>query len=94
MADFRRPVPIIVWAAKPPGSLDFTYFFRSEVSKFSSDATDADTTSGDIRAMWETEMDFDLGKARLFGWWEMREENEREEREDVREAIETAIIPS
>lgn len=39
-------------------------------------------------------MDFDLGKARLFGWWEMPEENEREESEDVREAIETAIIPS
>lgn len=37
-------------------------------------------------------MNFDRGKERLFGLEEIWEENEREESEDVREAMETAIV--
>lgn len=92
MAVFRRPVPIIVWAAKPPGSLDFTYFVRSSVSKFSSVETDADTTREETLAKCETEMDFERGRERLFGLCDTLEENEREATEDAREAIETAIL--
>ncbi|KAK9165627.1 hypothetical protein Scep_000818 [Stephania cephalantha] len=41
MAHFLRPVPMIVWAANPPGSLDFTYFSRLAVSGSTGEATAA-----------------------------------------------------
>lgn len=37
MAHFRLPVPIILWAAKPPGSRDLTYFSRLTPSTSSSE---------------------------------------------------------
>ena len=68
MADFLRPVPKIVCAANPPGSLDFTYIFRSAVSSSSAEAaTVAETTSDGNRDACETETSLDRLKERLFG---------------------------
>ena len=87
MAHFRRPVPKIVWAAKPPGSLDLTYFLRSVVSSSAGAASVADTTSfGVLSFFGEMDIDLDLCNETkgMPGFWEIWEENEREEREDVR----------
>lgn len=93
IADFLRPVPKIVCAAKPPGSLDFTYILRSAVSNSSeAAATEAETTREGNLATCETEMSFGRSKERLFGLEEIWEENERDDNEDVREATETAIV--
>lgn len=49
------------------------------------------TTSTGVLVTCETERDFDRVKNRPFGFREIWEENEREEREDVRDEIESAI---
>lgn len=93
MAHFLRPVPIIVCAANPPGSRDLTYFLRFVVSSSAGEATVADITSLGVLRIGATEMDFGcLNKRKVFGCWEIWEENEREENEDVREDIERAIV--
>jgi hypothetical protein len=84
---------MIVWAAKPPGSLDFTYFLRFVVSSSAGGAAEASATrEGAVAVTRESENGFGLGKERLFGLWEIWEENEREERDEVREDKEIDIF--
>ena len=85
MAHFLRPVPMIVWAANPPGSLDFTYFFRSAVSTSWGEATVASTVRGRGGVLVESESELGRAKERPLGLWEIWDENEREEREEVSE---------
>lgn len=89
-ADFRRPVPNSVCAAKPPGRLDLTKLLRSAVSTPA--AAEADTTSGEVEQAWEIRRDFERGKDRAFGLCDTWEEKEREDRENAREDIEVAIF--
>ncbi|KAD4385514.1 hypothetical protein E3N88_25682 [Mikania micrantha] len=94
MAHFRRPVPISVWAAKPPGSLDLTNFSRFEISKSAvrGSAKAVATTVREgvfVLGNWD---DFRVGASETEkGFCETCEENEREEKEDVRVEREIAI---
>lgn len=94
MADFLRPVPQIVCAAKPPGSLDLTYFFRLTVSGSSPAGarTVAEMASERNLGTCESETSFGRLTERLFGLEEIWEEKERDESEDEREDTETAIV--
>jgi len=84
---------MIVWAAKPPGSLDFTYFLRFVVSSSAWGAAEARATrEGAVAVTRESEKGFGRGKERLFGLWEIWEENEREERDEVSEDKEIDIF--
>ena len=70
MAHFRRPVPIIVCAAKPPGSLDLTYFFKPAVFNSSGEPTaaaEATTASEWVLVRWEMEREFERTKERVEG---------------------------
>lgn len=54
MAHFLRPVPIMFCAANPPGSLDFTNFFKSAVS-ISGSATVAEAAKMTAGNLGETD---------------------------------------
>lgn len=85
---------MIVCAAKPPGSLDLTYFFKSAVSNSSGEATaaaEATTASEEALVRWEMERELERTKESEEGLCEIWEENERDESEDVREDMEIAI---
>lgn len=92
MADFRRPVPKSVWAANPPGSVVFTNFLRSSVSDSTAATALAATTRGEC--FLTCDKDIGLAKEREYelGFWEIWEEKERDENEEVREDIEIAIF--
>lgn len=94
IALFLRPVPMIFWAANPPGSLDFTNFSKSAVSKSASAtaAEEATMRAGNLGAVsikergfdWETEWE-------RRGFCEIWEEKEREDNDEVIAEIEIAI---
>lgn len=97
MAHLRRPVPMIFCAAKPPGSLDFTYFFSSIVSSSATSAgaaTVAVTEREARRADWagNENNEFVQEKESVFGPWETWEEKERDEREEARFETDKAIV--
>lgn len=94
MAHFLRPVPIMVCAANPPGSLDFTNFFKSAVSTSGSATAEEAATmrGGNLEALDFKERGLDGAKETdWIGLWEIWEENEREDKDEVREEIEVAI---
>lgn len=94
IAHLRRPVPIIFWAANPPGSLDLTYFFSSIISSSSGGAAtvaviDREERRSDFAGNANTE--FARGKEMVLGLWETWEENESEEREAARFEIDAIV---
>lgn len=93
MADFRRPVPMIVWAANPPGSLDFTCFLIFSLSSSAGEASAATATAVTAREGFlgtrERESVLVLANERVFGFWEMLEEKESVA---VRVGRETAMV--
>ncbi|EHA8590090.1 hypothetical protein COCNU_scaffold014964G000010 [Cocos nucifera] len=106
IAHFRRPVPMIFWAAKPPGSLDFTYFSklipsRSAVVGANTPPATAATAveeeeatiaeGGFLRRGAALGLRQIRGRESVCGFEEIWEEKEREEKEEVREEREIAI---
>lgn len=94
MAHLRRPVPMIFWAANPPGSLDLTYFFNSIVS---SSAVGAATVAVIEREARRADFagngndEFARVKERVLGLWDTWEENESDEREEARFEIDAIV---
>ncbi|KAK2452455.1 30S ribosomal protein S9, chloroplastic [Trifolium repens] len=80
-----------VWAAKPPGSLDLTYFLRSAISGSARAMSAVVAVTVNEGNLGEREKVVVLGRKMEVGLREMLEEKESEEREDVRDDKETAM---
>lgn len=92
MAHFRLPVPIILCAANPPGSLDLTYF--SNVNPSSNPPEEATTDAvidGRRLALFLNESEAeDCGSKRSgrdadVGFWEIWEEKESDANDEARD---------
>lgn len=105
MAHFRLPVPIILWAAKPPGSRDLTYFSRltpstsfSETEALPATAPtvvkeEEATTIGFSRRVEAARGNRTRGKDKAEGLEETEEEEEEEKgREEEKATVRAAEV--
>ena len=83
----------MVWAAKPPGSLDLTSCLRSAVSKSTRDGTAAAEAAMTGVEVLDKERDLAEVKERAEAWgfWEIWEEKERKATDEAREDKEVAM---